>query len=112
MSAHVNPKIITWARERNGLSIDDLAKRMKTSPEQVRKWESGQAKISYASLEALAYKHFKIPLALFYFPAPPDLDDPKKTFRRLPDFELKRLSPHTLQMIRVGQAYQESLVEL
>jgi len=78
MNHHINPKMITWARERNGLTIEDLAKKLKKDPEEVRKWESGQAKLSYPSLEALAYKHFKIPLALFYFPMPPDLDDPKK----------------------------------
>jgi Zn-dependent peptidase ImmA (M78 family) len=112
MSRHINPKMITWARERNGLTIEDVAKKLKKHPEEVRKWESGQAKISYAFLEKLAYKHFKIPLAVFYFPAPPDLDDPKKAFRRLPDYELERLSSNTLQMIRLGQAYQESLLVL
>jgi len=104
--------MITWARERNGLTIEDLAKKLKKSPEEVREWESGQAKISYAFLEALAYKHFKIPLAVFYFPSPPDLEDPKKAFRRLPDYELERLSSNTLQIMRLGQAYQESLVDL
>jgi Zn-dependent peptidase ImmA (M78 family)/transcriptional regulator with XRE-family HTH domain len=112
MSIYVNAKMITWARERNGLTIEELAKKLKKKPEDVRKWESGQARISYASLEALAYKHLKIPMALFYFPAPPDLDDPKKAFRRLPEYELDRLSSNTLQIIRLGQAYQESLVEL
>ncbi len=112
MSRHINPNMIKWARERNGLTIEDVTKKMKTNPEQVRKWESGESKLSYRSLEALAYKHFKIPLALFYFPAPPDLQDPKKAFRRLPDYELERLSSNTLQMIRLGQAYQDSLVEL
>lgn len=112
MSIYVNPRMITWARERNGLTIEDLAKKLKKNPAEVQKWESGEVKIRYASLEALAYKHLKVPLALFYFPAPPELDDPKKAFRRLPDYELERLSSNTLQMIRLGLAYQESLVEL
>ena len=112
MSLHINPKIITWARERNGMTVEELAQRMKKTPDDVRKWESGQAKLSNAALEALAYKHFKIPLALFYFPEPPSLDDPKKAFRRLPEFELERFSPNTLQTVRVAQAYQDSLVEL
>ena len=92
------------------MTIEELARRMKKTPEEIQKWESGQAKLSNTALEALAYKHFKIPLAVFYFPEPPFLDDPKKAFRRLPDYELERLSPNTLQIVRLAQAYQESLV--
>jgi Zn-dependent peptidase ImmA (M78 family) len=63
-------------------------------------------------LEALAYNHLKIPLAVFFFPQPPGIEDPKANFRRLPDYELERFSPDTLQKIRLAQAYQDSLVEL
>ena len=42
MEMYINPLILTWARERVGLSIDDLATRMKRSPEEIEKWESSK----------------------------------------------------------------------
>lgn len=112
MSEHVNGKMIAWARERNRLAVEDLAALMKKDPQEIKKWEEGTVIPSYASLEALAYKHLKIPLALFFFPEPPSIDDPVSKFRRLPDYEFKRLSSDTLQSIRFAQGYQDSLIEL
>lgn len=112
MASYINPKIIIWARKRSGLSINDLANKMRRDPGEIRKWESGTKVPSYTCLEELAYRHFKIPLAVFFFPEPPDIEDPRNKFRRLPEFELARLSSDTLQMIRLAQAYQESLAEL
>jgi Zn-dependent peptidase ImmA (M78 family)/transcriptional regulator with XRE-family HTH domain len=111
MITAVNPAIIQWARERNGLSLDDLARMMKREPDELLKWENGQSAPSYAVLEDLAYRYFKIPLAVFFFPAPPNVDDPKGSFRRLPKHELERFSPDTIHKIRLAQAYQDSLIE-
>jgi Zn-dependent peptidase ImmA (M78 family) len=111
MITAVNPAIIQWARERNGLSLDDLARIMKREPDELRKWENGECAPSYTTLEDLAYHHLKIPLAVFFFPTPPNVDDPKGNFRRLPEHELERFSRDTIQKIRFAQAYQDSLEE-
>jgi len=112
MPTHINPQMIIWARERNRLSVEDLASLMKKEPSEIRKWEAGTEAPSYANLEALSYRHLKIPLALFFFPEPPPIEDPLSKFRRLPEYEFRRISMDTMQMIRVAQGYQESLVEL
>lgn len=109
MITAVNPAIIQWARERSGLSLDDLARSLKRDPDELQQWENGERAPSYTTLEDLAYRHFKIPIAIFFFPAPPIVDDPKGSFRRLPDYELERFSPDTIQKIRFAQAYQDSL---
>jgi len=82
------------------------------NPNEVKKWENGEKGIPYSALEELAYRHFKIPVAVFFFPDPPDVDDPKGNFRRLPEYEIERFSPDTIQKIRLAQAYQDSLEEL
>jgi Zn-dependent peptidase ImmA (M78 family)/transcriptional regulator with XRE-family HTH domain len=105
----MNPKIITWARERAGLTVETLAKKMKRQPGEIELWESGRSAPSYAILEQLAYKYLKLPLAVFFFPEPPETDDPTKKFRRLPSYEVERLSFDTFQKIRLAQAYQDSL---
>lgn len=78
----------------------------------VSKWESGDAAPSYAQLERIAYKLYKRPLAVFFFPEPPVEKDPKTEFRLLPPSELERLQRDTLLAVREGRAYQESLREL
>lgn len=111
MITAVNPAIIQWARERSGLSLDDLARVMRRDPVELQQWEDGELAPSYTALEDLAYRHFKITLAVFFFPTPPNVDDPKGNFRRLPEYELERFSPDTIQKIRIAQAYQDSLEE-
>jgi Zn-dependent peptidase ImmA (M78 family) len=111
MSEHINREMITWARKRNRLSVEDLAALMKKEPAEIRKWEAGTEMPSYANLEALSYRHLKVPLALFFFPEPPSIEDPVSKFRRLPEYEFRRISTDTMQMMRVAQGYQESLIE-
>lgn len=110
MKITINPKILTWAREkRNNLTIEMLAERMKREPSEIQKWENGTGKPTYGQLEDLAYKHLKIPLAVFFFPIIPSDPDPIKKFRRLPDYEMTRLTDDTFKKIRLAQAYQDSL---
>ncbi len=94
------------------MGIDEVARRVNKDVSVVRQWEDGTLSPTYPVLEDLAYKLFKVPIAVFYFPQPPDVDDPTKTFRHLPDYELARLSPDTLHKIRLAQGYQDSLKEL
>lgn len=112
MSEYINPGIITWARERSGLTIDELARKLNKDPSLVQMWERGEKAPSYSNLEELAYKHLKLPVAVFYFPDPPEIEDPRSKFRRLPEYEFSRFSSDTLQAIRIAQGYQESLSEL
>ena len=112
MTTYINPGIITWARDRSGLTIEELATSMKRNPDELRMWESGEKAPSYTSLEELAYRYLHIPLAVFFFPEPPDIEDMVNQFRRLPDYEFARLSSNTLQIIRLAQGYHESLSEI
>lgn len=109
MKTYINPDILKWARERNKLTIEQLAGKMKRHSKELEMWEDGSQDPPFGCLEDLAYKHFKIPLAVFFFPAPPTESDPVNKFRRLTDFELERLSIDTYRKIRLAQAYQDSL---
>ena len=112
MITATNPAVLKWARERSGFSLDELASKMNRDAGELRKWESGESSPPYGALEDLAYKYLKVPLAIFFFPSPPKVDDPVGKFRRLPEYELERFSPDTIQKIRLAQAYQSSLEEL
>jgi len=62
----VTPALITWARDRAGLSLSDAEERFR----KIAAWESGEAGPTYPQLEALA-DAFKVPVAVFFFPEPP-----------------------------------------
>ena len=109
----VNPKILVWVRERSGLTTAQVAKMMSRSVEEVEAWESDpDAAPTYPQLEDLAYRVYKRPVALFFFPEPPEEKDPHHSFRTLPDFEVDDLSADTRYKIRQAHALQLSLYEL
>jgi Zn-dependent peptidase ImmA (M78 family)/transcriptional regulator with XRE-family HTH domain len=111
MKTYINPKMITWGRQKAGLTVEALAKKMRRATEEIELWEQGKAEPSYASLEKLAYNHLHVPLAVFFFPEPPEIEDPKTKLRQLPTYELDRFSPDTYEKFRLAQAYQHSLSE-
>jgi len=111
----VNPDILRWARETAGYSIEDVVdkiKRKHVTVEVVQDWEDGNASPSYPQLEKLAYKIFKRPLALFFFPEPPEEETPGQSFRTLPQEEINLLRPKLLYLIRKAMVFRENLKEL
>jgi len=112
MKTYANAKILKWARERKQFSIPLIAKKIRKPENEIISWEDGTDSPSYAILERLAYQYYKVPLAVFYFPDPPNIENPKTKMRRLPDYEFERISPDTLHMINFGLGYQQSLIRL
>lgn len=109
----VQPSVIRWARESMGLSVEDVAHKLKRPPEEVIAWESEDGvSPTYAQLESLAYKVFKRPLAIFFLPAPPDEVPPAREFRTLPDADMKTLHADTYVQVRKAHAFQITLKEV
>jgi Zn-dependent peptidase ImmA (M78 family) len=55
---------------------------------------------------------FKCPVAVFFFPNPPDLPPVEQSFRTLPGEDFTRIPPPIKAIIRKGQALQLNLAEL
>ena len=111
----VNPDILRWARETAGYSIEYLVNkidRKHVTVKVVQDWENGNASPSYPQLEKLAYETFKRPLALFFFPEPPEEETPRQSFRTLPQEEINLLRPKLRYLIRKAMVFQENLREL
>lgn len=104
--------MLAWARKRSGQTIEQVAAAMGKDASVVSSWEAGEAAPTYVQLEKLAYVVFRRPLALFFFPVPPDEPEPQQSFRTLPDFEIDELSAETRFKIRQARAMQLSFVEL
>ena len=101
------PAVIQWARERAGFSIEDASKVFK----KIAEWETGEGAPSYPQLEQMADK-FKTPVAVFFFPKPPDVPSVEKSFRTLTTVDFAAI-PRTVRLfLRRGQAMQLNLSEL
>jgi Zn-dependent peptidase ImmA (M78 family) len=103
----VNGDVITWARERAGLSPEEAAQKFP----KIAAWEAGAASPSYPQLESMA-DEFRIPIAVFFFPERPNVPRIEETFRTLPDAEFARLPRRIQFLLRKAKAFQLGLHEL
>jgi Zn-dependent peptidase ImmA (M78 family) len=108
----LNPALLIWARERAGQDIGAVAMSLKKDVSVIEAWESGVAAPTYVQLEKLAYEVYKRPIAIFFFPFPPEEPDAGESFRTLPEIELEKLEADTLFKVRKARALQESLAEI
>jgi Zn-dependent peptidase ImmA (M78 family) len=103
----INPALLIWARQRAGLTRDQASERFK----RLADWEEGKAAPTYPQLEQLA-DVFKVPIAVFFFPEPPNVPSINETFRTLPEAELDRLPSRIRLLMRKAKAMQLNLAEL
>ncbi len=69
----VTPSVVTWARKRAGYTLEDVVEKLKLK--KIEQWEDvnePEALPSYPQLEKMA-DAFRVPIAVFFFPEPPDL---------------------------------------
>ena len=96
----ITPSVLSWARERARYSIDEVREEFRD----IEAWETPQ-------LERLS-DTFKISVAVFFFPEPPNIPPIRESFRTLPDAQFEQI-PLSLQfLLRKARALQISLAEL
>ena len=105
----VTPSVISWARSRAGFSLEEAALKFK----RIAAWEApdDDAAPTYAQLEAMA-EAFKVPVAVFFFPAPPDVPTVEETFRTMPEAALEAIEPRIKLLLRKAKVLQLNLIEL
>lgn len=108
----VNGAVIEWARRSLNLSREDVARRIKKPPELIAQWERGEAMPTYVQLERLAYDILRRPMAVFFYPEPPDEAPVQTEFRTLPETLGEDLSPPVVRMVRRARVHQLALEEL
>ena len=108
----VNPEILRWARLSLHLSVDEVARRMQKDVGVIDAWERGEASPTYVQLEKLAYNIYKRPLALFFFPEPPEEESIGSSFRTLPEYELEQIPSRMRFLLRKARVLQLNLAEL
>lgn len=109
MSA-IQPKILTWARETAGLSLDDAARalgltdaRGRTGTQRLQAMELGEDEPTRPVLLKMA-KTYRRPLLVFYLAEPPKTGDRGQDFRTLPSH--KKFNPELDALVRDIKARQ------
>jgi Zn-dependent peptidase ImmA (M78 family) len=103
----VTPAVVQWARERAGYSLDDAVRHFK----KIAAWEGGEAMPTYVQVEQMADR-FKIPVAVFFFPKPPEVPPIEQSFRTLTNADFAAI-PRTVRLfLRRAQAMQLNVAEL
>lgn len=107
----VTPALITWARKRAGYSLEDAVDKLKLK--KIRQWEEIDTSTfpSYPQLEKMA-DAFKVPIAVFFFPEPPDLPPISETFRTLGSEQFELIPSKIRLLLRKARAFQIGLAEL
>jgi Zn-dependent peptidase ImmA (M78 family)/transcriptional regulator with XRE-family HTH domain len=103
----INPRLLTWARERAGLGPAAAVEKFRSFAE----WEAGRSFPTYPQLENIA-EALKVPIAVFFFPEPPNVPEIEETFRTLPGVEYSRLPSRVRLLLRKAKALQLNLVDL
>jgi len=99
--ALIKPKMFTWARERAGMSVEDLARKFP----KLDAWESGEAVPTLKQAESFA-KATRAPIGYLFLQQPPVESVPIPDFRTVGSRALKRPSPDLLETIYICQQRQ------
>ena len=103
----ITPEVLKWVRERAGFSPEEARNHFS----KIEEWEAGEAFPTYPQLERLSDK-FKVPVAVFFFPEPPDVPLIRKSFRTLPDTHFDQLPREIRFLLRKAKVFQINLSEL
>jgi Zn-dependent peptidase ImmA (M78 family) len=103
----VNPALVQWARKRAGFTVQEAAEKFL----HIEAWEAGDDFPTYPQLERLA-DEFKLPVAVFFFPEPPQTPPIRESFRTLPDTAFNQMPRRVGFLLRKAKALQMNLAEL
>ena len=107
----INPSILIWARQRAGLTMEELGLLIQKNESVIQNWEQGSDAPTFRQLEAIAAR-LKRPVALFFFSEPPEELDPDVEFRMLPAAREVDAARDTRFAIRDAYAKQLRILEL
>lgn len=109
--ALIKHELLSWARNRAKITVDDAAKAANVEPETLEGWEAGDGAPTVSQLRYLATK-YHFPLAVFYLPKPPTDFAPLRDFRRLPNATDRTISAELALHIRDAHQRRELALEL
>ena len=96
--ALVTPDVLTWARQRRGLEVEELASRLNVKPEAIDAWEDGAKLPSFRQAQLFAQAVY-VPFGYLYLPEPPIEELPLPDFRVIPGQKPQEPSANFLDLL-------------
>ena len=106
--ALTSPKLLLWARETAGFTVEEVASRLRKSPELIESWEDPDSdeRPFMGQLRKLA-SIYKRPLSDFYLPEPPAERPIPHDFRRSPGEVALIYTPALRRQLRLARERQD-----
>jgi len=104
--ALINPSILTWARERAGFAVPEIASKLKVKPEQLLQWEEGTKKPTFKQAQNFAHRTH-IPFGYLYLEQPPEEEVLLPDLRTIGDHPLNQYSLELKDTLRMTLERQE-----
>lgn len=105
-TANINTEILTWARERSGISIPEFSKKCGVSERKLSEWESGESPMTFNQAMRFAEKAY-IPFGYLFLAEPPIDDLPIPDLRTVGGQGIRRPSAELLDLIKLMLQRQE-----
>ena len=106
-SVPITGSVLEWAIRESGLTEEDVALRLKVSPDLVQAWLQGQEQPNKTQFAGLA-EYLKRPSAIFFMPSPPSVPSVQANFRRAPGEEKHGANRAESRWIRTAHRLQEA----
>jgi Zn-dependent peptidase ImmA (M78 family) len=110
-AAHVTPRVLRWARESIGFSVEDAALRIRIAPDKLERAEAGDDLLTLRQAERAADVYDR-PLAALFLPEPPFEEPQEAQFRRLPGAPEPPWPPAMQSLARRVRDKQEAAAEV
>jgi len=110
IAVNVETNVLKWLIESSGWTKEEIARRLKTSVQNIERIESGEKKPSFRQLEELAVI-FQRPVASFLLSKPLAEKPKPKDYRMLPD-RTDKFDKKTILVMRHARRLQELTKEL
>ncbi len=99
-TALINHRMLTWARERSGVSLPEFARRCHVDADRLQGWENGEAALSFKQAQVFASKAH-VPFGYLFLREPPLEELPIPDLRTLENRGVRRPSAELLDLIKL-----------
>jgi Zn-dependent peptidase ImmA (M78 family)/DNA-binding XRE family transcriptional regulator len=110
LCVEVKPEVFKWLRESSGWTREEIAKRIKTSTQNIQNIETGNKKPTIRQLKELS-NVFKRPVASFFLDEPIQEKPKPKDYRMLPN-KVNKFDKKTIYVLRKARRLQVLCKEL
>ncbi|MCS4502904.1 XRE family transcriptional regulator [Arhodomonas aquaeolei] len=97
--AHITPQMLGWARERAGLSVSALARKLHVKDDKVEAWEEGDRRPTFRQAQNLA-RHTHVPFGYLFLREPPQEELPIPDLRTVGDHKPQGISADLRDTLR------------